>query len=212
MRVVITCGPSYEPIDEVRRITNFSTGALGILLANVISAAGHEVICLKGVAATCCEAIRNAKVIPFTTNADLRERLSNLADRETVGSVFHAAALCDFRVKHVSDTRGERASAAKIPSRLGEISLVLEPAPKLIAELRPLFPKSWIVGWKYELEGTKEEALAKAREQMRECATDACVLNGSAYGAGFGVLEARGGMIHHEDRRALCEWLSGRLG
>ena len=52
-RVVVTCGPSYEPIDEVRRLTNFSTGELGILLANALSSAGYDVLCFKGVGATC---------------------------------------------------------------------------------------------------------------------------------------------------------------
>src|ERR1700730_630479 len=49
MRVVVTCGPSYEPIDEVRRITNFSTGELGSLLANHLAKAGCEVVCFRGV-------------------------------------------------------------------------------------------------------------------------------------------------------------------
>ena len=40
VKVIVTCGPSYEPIDEVRRITNFSTGELGILLANRLTRAG----------------------------------------------------------------------------------------------------------------------------------------------------------------------------
>ena len=41
-RVIVTCGPSFEPIDQVRRITNFSTGELGILLANALTSAGHD--------------------------------------------------------------------------------------------------------------------------------------------------------------------------
>ena len=52
MHIVVTCGPSYEPIDAVRRITNFSTGELGIILANTLRNAGHTVTCLRGVSAT----------------------------------------------------------------------------------------------------------------------------------------------------------------
>ncbi|HVY71907.1 MAG TPA: phosphopantothenoylcysteine decarboxylase, partial [Verrucomicrobiae bacterium] len=37
MKVIVTCGPSYEPIDEVRRLTNFSTGELGVLLAEELA-------------------------------------------------------------------------------------------------------------------------------------------------------------------------------
>ena len=57
MRVVVTCGPSYEPIDEVRRITNFSTGELGVLLTNHLVDAGCEVVCFRGVGATSQERV-----------------------------------------------------------------------------------------------------------------------------------------------------------
>jgi phosphopantothenoylcysteine decarboxylase/phosphopantothenate--cysteine ligase len=41
MKVIVTCGPSYEPIDQVRRLTNFSTGELGVLLSDELARAGH---------------------------------------------------------------------------------------------------------------------------------------------------------------------------
>jgi phosphopantothenoylcysteine synthetase/decarboxylase len=49
MKVIVTCGPGYEPIDQVRRITNFSTGELGVRLCNELARAGFEVFCLKGI-------------------------------------------------------------------------------------------------------------------------------------------------------------------
>ena len=52
MKVIVTCGPSYEPIDQVRRLTNFSTGELGVHLSNQLVRAGFEVFCLKGSGAT----------------------------------------------------------------------------------------------------------------------------------------------------------------
>ena len=76
MRVVITCGPSYEPIDEVRRITNFSTGELGIMLANHLAKAGCDVVCFRGVGATCAEKVVGARVVPFATNDHLRTELA----------------------------------------------------------------------------------------------------------------------------------------
>ena len=45
---LVTCGPAYEPIDEVRRITNQSTGELGSLLSEILSRAKFEVLCLRG--------------------------------------------------------------------------------------------------------------------------------------------------------------------
>ena len=46
-----------------------------------------------------------------------------------------------------------------------------------------------IFGWKYEVEGNQESIVDKGHEQMTRCRTDFCVLNGPAYGAGFGLLK-----------------------
>src|SRR3954467_1956870 len=97
MRIVITCGPSYEPIDEVRRITNFSTGELGLRLARHLRAAGHEVICLRGEAATWHDPATAS--MPFSTNDDLLQKLRAEAAENGADAVFHAAALADFRVE-----------------------------------------------------------------------------------------------------------------
>lgn len=203
MRVVVTCGPSYEPIDEVRRITNFSTGEMGILLANQLVRAGCEVVCFKGVGATCQERVVGARVIPFATNEHLRAALEGLEERGEISAVFHAAALCDYRVKSVHTSAGTEVAATKIPSRAGELTLTLDPAAKLIQELRALFPASRLVGWKYELIGSRADVLAAALRQISESRSDACVMNGAAYGAGFGFLVPRQKPVHCPDKAAL---------
>ena len=66
------------------------------------------------------------------------------------------------------------------------------------------------MGWKYELEGAREDAIEKGWTQIAQNGTDACVVNGAAYGEGFGVLERAGsGIAHLDDRAVLCEWLAG---
>ncbi len=212
MRVVVTCGPSYEPIDEVRRITNFSTGELGVLLANRLALDGHEVVCFRGVGSTSPERVVGAKVIPFATNGNLIAALAALPMREKIGAVFHAAALSDYRVKSVLDSGGAEIAATKIPSRGGELTLTLEPAAKVIHELRDFFPGAKIVGWKYELAGSRADVLAAAIRQLSENRTDACVMNGAAYGAGFGFLEPQHKPVHLADRPGLCAHLAGWLG
>jgi phosphopantothenoylcysteine synthetase/decarboxylase len=214
MRVVVTCGPSYEPIDEVRRITNFSTGELGIELSNQLTRAGFEVVCFKGVGATSQERIVGARVVPFGTNEHLRGELEALPQRENISAVFHAAALCDYRVKSVLTSQGAEVAATKIPSRAGELTLILDPAAKLIQELRDLFPGSRIVGWKYELIGSRADVLAAAIRQFAESRSDGCVMNGAAYGKGFGFLEPHQKPVHLADKRALCahlvQWLKAQ--
>ena len=68
----------------------------------------------------------------------------------------------------------------------------LVPTPKIIAELRGWFPRTHIVGWKFEADGGRADALRAARRQMAECSTNACVANGPAYGAGFGLVTTKG--------------------
>ncbi len=211
MNIVITCGPGFEPIDDVRRITNFSTGELGILFANRLARDGHDVTLFKGVAATCPLALERVTLVPFTTNDDLRAKLTTLPVRENVSAFFHAAALADFKISKRLDTAGREIELSKIPSTIAKLQLVLEPARKLISELRALFPQSRIFGWKYELTGTRDEAIAKAAQQIRANRTDACVVNGKAYGDGFGFCDARGLHRHLGDKALLCDFLASEL-
>jgi len=207
MRVVITSGPSYEPIDKVRRLTNSSTGELGTLMAEAFAEAGHSVVCLRGVASTFAEPLWPVQVVPFTTNEDLAEKLTLLPAREETTLVLHAAALCDFRVARIVDETGTQPKGSKIASRTGPLTVTLEATPKLIASMRRMFPASILVGWKFELDGSMDDVLAKGRKQMEECLTDACVLNGQAYGTGFGLVSRTGELVRLPDKAALCRYL-----
>jgi len=207
MRIVITSGPSYEPIDQVRRLTNSSTGELGTLLAEAFAEAGHSVVCFRAVASTFAAPLWPVEVVPYATNSDLVEGLTRLPMREDVNVVLHAAALCDFKVKEIVNDEGVVLPASKLPSRSGKLHLTLEPAPKVITSLRRMFPAAIIVGWKFELDGTPADVLAKGKRQIDECLTDACVLNGKAYGAGFGVISRAAESIHLPDKPALCRFL-----
>jgi phosphopantothenoylcysteine decarboxylase/phosphopantothenate--cysteine ligase len=210
MRIIVTSGPSYEPLDRVRRLSNVSTGELGTLLAESFAEAGHAVLCFRGTASTFAAPLWPVEVVPFTTNDDLASSLQRLVKREEVHMVFHAAALCDFRVSEIRGTDGKIVAPDKLSSRDGAIHLVLEPAPKLINDLRKLFPASILVGWKYEMSGTTADVLVKGRQQIDECLTDACVLNGEAYGSGFGLLSRNGDRLHLPTKadlvRLLVEW------
>jgi len=216
MKVIVTCGPSFEPIDQVRRLTNFSTGQLGILLADSLAREGFEVFCLKGSAATYPGPSERAHLSLFETNGDLVELLEELAQSHRISAVFHVAALCDYRIRKVQDEEGHDCRSEKITSRSGSLNLVLEPATKVISQLRDLFPDSVLVGWKYELTGTRQDALAKAWRQIEENRTDACVLNGRAYGPGFAFCRPCLPIQEYRQKGQLVElltaWLSSQAG
>ncbi|HEU0039728.1 MAG TPA: phosphopantothenoylcysteine decarboxylase [Verrucomicrobiae bacterium] len=113
MKVVVTCGPSYEPIDQARRLTNFSTGELGIHLSNQLARAGFEVFCLKGSGATHPGPGDQCHLSLFDTNDDLRELLAQMSAANDIAAVFHVAALCDYKVKRGKTIRAEAATRPK---------------------------------------------------------------------------------------------------
>jgi len=184
---LVTCGPASAPLDGVRRITNFATGEIGALLSADLTAAGYRVRCLRGVGSTFpmpagvdCE--------DFLTNKDVLGafRSSRAAD---VRAVFHAAALTDYELPESGIESG------KVNSEKDCWRLTLVRSVKVLLMLRDLFPAALIVGWKYELNGDREDALERGRKQLKSARTDLCVVNGLAYGQGFGLVSS-GGVQH----------------
>lgn len=206
MNCIVTAGPTFEPLDDVRRLTNFSTGRLGTEFANFLTARGHNVTLLIGESATWPGERRTTAVKSFTSTRDLRTKLKSFSGKK-VDAIFHASAVSDFTFGQIfAETKtGEflpLKASKKISTRQGGLLVELLPTPKIIAELRGWFPKTKIIGWKFEADGGRAEALRAARKQISDCATDACVANGPAYGRGFNLVSV-GGQKHLTDARKL---------
>ncbi len=211
MNCIVTAGPTYEPLDDVRRLTNFSTGRLGTDLANFLAARGHTVILLIGESATYAGERRAQRVETFTTTADLRQKLKAVSAKK-VDAIFHAAAVSDFAFGKIftpneSGRLTEVKSTKKISTRPGKLLVELVATPKIIAELRGWFPRTRIVGWKFEADGARAGALGAAKRQITECSTDLCVANGPAYGEGFGLVARDGKAAHLASAPLLFEAL-----
>jgi phosphopantothenoylcysteine decarboxylase/phosphopantothenate--cysteine ligase len=206
MYCVVTAGPTYEPLDEVRRLTNFSTGRLGSELANFLTERGHQVTLLIGEQATYRGELRASKIVNFTTTDNLRDQLQALS-RGKVDAVFHAAAVSDFTFGKVwaRSATGEMTeiTSGKISTRQGTLMAELAPTMKIISALRDWYPKSLLVGWKYEVEGNHAGVIALAERQVAECHTNACVANGRGYGPGFGLVTGPDKCRHLPDAAAL---------
>jgi len=200
MNCIVTAGPTFEPLDDVRRLTNFSTGRLGTELANFLAARGHKIVLLVGESATYTGERWAQRVEVFSTTADLRAKLKSFSGKK-VDAIFHAAAVSDFSFGRIfapdaANKLVEIKGAKKISTRAGKLLAELLPTPKIISELRGWFPKTRITGWKFEAEGKRADAIAAARKQLADCATDLCVVNGPAYGEGFGLLGKNGESSH----------------
>ena len=195
MNCIITAGPTHESLDSVRRLTNFSTGKLGVELANVLTGRGHFVTLLVGESATYAGERKANRVLPFSSTASLRELLMSFGG-DGMEAVFHAAAVSDFSFGSIQERLpgGEMrdVKAGKLSTRSGSLFVELIPTPKLILEMRGWFPKARLVGWKYEVDGNHEDVLKAARRQLAEAQSNLCVANGPAYGTGFGLVTSDG--------------------
>jgi phosphopantothenoylcysteine decarboxylase/phosphopantothenate--cysteine ligase len=210
VKCVITAGPTYEKLDGVRRLTNFSTGRLGTNLGNFLRERGHSVTLLIGEQATWHGERKAQHVATFTTTADLREHLQSLGN-QPVDAVFHAAAVSDFTFGMIwhRSAKGDLTEirSGKLSTRDGTLLAELIPTPKIISELRQWFPQARLVGWKFEVEGGPEGVLRLAGKQIAECRTDACVANGPAYGEGFALVRPGRETAHCANPDALFEAL-----
>src|SRR6187455_348884 len=132
MRCVITAGPTFEPLDQVRRLTNFSSGRLGSELTSFLASRGHQVTLLIGQQATYRGERHASRVETFTTTQSLSDHLQALS-AEPIDAVFHAAAVSDFRFGKLwarQDT-GElkELTGGKVSSRQGVLLAELLPTP-----------------------------------------------------------------------------------
>ena len=116
---IVTAGPTYEPLDDVRRLTNFSTGRLGTELANFLVRRGHQAT-LAGSAGKPPIA---ASATPSASNPSAPRRscmnlLRGLA-AGPVDAIFHAAAVSDFAIGRVWSHRpGEELKEIKAPQAI----------------------------------------------------------------------------------------------
>ena len=213
MRCIVTAGPTVEPLDSVRRLTNHSTGNLGTDLANHLAGCGHDVLLLRSRTATAAPALHAVTTDAFATAGELLERFQTHATQEPV-AIFHAAAVGDFQVGAVfrrdDDGRLTPVHSGKFSTRDGSLLAELRPTPKILAQLRDLYPKAWITGWKYEVDGTRDEVLQRARAQLQSCRSDAVVANGPAHGLGFTWLTADREQAL-DDGASLNRWLNAKL-
>ena len=171
MTVLVTAGPTREPIDAVRFISNPSTGKMGYALARVARDRGAKVILISGsVALTPPGGIT---FIPITSAADLHRAVMEQIGEAQV--VLMAAAVSDFRPVAVSDR--------KIKKEAAPATLVLERTADILQQLGDMPRKCLLVGFAAETDNVLDNASRKLRAKK----LDMIVVNDLlTTGAGFG--------------------------
>jgi phosphopantothenoylcysteine decarboxylase/phosphopantothenate--cysteine ligase len=138
-RILLTAGPTRAHLDDVRYLTNASSGRMAAALASAALARGHDVTIVSGPVQV--RYPRRARVVPVVTTADMLA--ASLAELPRCDGVIAAAAPCDF--EPVKRVRG------KIPRVGTGLTLELRPTPDVIATLARKAPRDrWFVAFALE--------------------------------------------------------------
>jgi phosphopantothenoylcysteine decarboxylase/phosphopantothenate--cysteine ligase len=133
LRVLITSGGTVEPIDDVRVLTNISTGETGARMARQFAAGGHEVLLLRATGAR--PAADGVQEETFTTFRELDAALTRLLAAHDFDAVVHVAAVSDFSVDAVEVDGVAQPRDGKLSSDLAPV-IRLRRNPKLLDTLR----------------------------------------------------------------------------
>jgi phosphopantothenoylcysteine decarboxylase / phosphopantothenate---cysteine ligase len=170
MRILITAGPTHEPIDSVRFIGNRSSGRMGTALALEAAERGWHVTLLMGPAPVVPSDPRIA-LHHFRSCSDLQQLLRTHVAHADV--LVMAAAVADYRPKVNPDFFG--AGGGKFRRKSENLMLELEPTPDLLAEVSASRRADQLfVGFALE---PREELLASARSKMERKKVDLVVGN-----------------------------------
>jgi phosphopantothenoylcysteine decarboxylase/phosphopantothenate--cysteine ligase len=157
-RVLITAGPTFEPIDPVRGITNLSSGKMGYAVARAAREAGAEVTLVSG--PTALETPFGVQRINVRTAQQMRDVVMTHIDSEDV--FIAVAAVADWRVANVSAQKLKKTDDGKgapLPQ------LQFEQNPDILAEVAALSNKPYCVGFAAESENLLQYGEAKRRKK-----------------------------------------------
>jgi len=170
-RILITGGPTQEPIDPVRFITNRSSGKMGYALAKMARRRGAEVMLITGPVSLPLPR-KDIKLVPVRSAEEMRKAVFSHLGESSV--VIKAAAVSDYRPKTVSDK--------KIKKGRFETPLMLERTKDILEELGKRKGNRILIGFAAET----EDLISNAKKKLQGKHLDFIVVNDvTKPGAGF---------------------------
>ncbi len=169
--ILITAGGTSEKIDEVRVISNFSSGRLGLAIAKGFLESESDNIgkiyylCDKN---TIVPSDDRVEVVRVAGAQGLLDELKHLLTTQNIDAVIHAMAVSDYMVKQVTtldavragkeDTQENKLGEGKISSQIEDLVILLKKTPKVIGEIKKLHRETILVGFKL-LSNVEKEVL-----------------------------------------------------
>jgi phosphopantothenoylcysteine decarboxylase/phosphopantothenate--cysteine ligase len=203
--VLVTAGPTREPLDPVRYLSNRSSGKMGYAIAEAAVRRGARVVLVSG--PTSLAPPREAQVVPVETAQEMYDAV--LAHLEAATVVIKAAAVADYRPKQVARQK------IKKDERVPEVTL--ESTPDILAEVGKRKGRRILVGFAAET----HDLVANARKKLQRKNLDLMVANDvSQPGAGFDadtnvvkILDAEGGVeeLPLQTKRSVADRILDRV-
>src|ERR687898_3508270 len=196
-RIVVTAGPTWEPIDPVRFVGNRSTGKMGFAVAAEAFGRGADVTLVVGPGTV--EPPEGPRVVRVTTADEMRPAVFDAA--EGADAVVMAAAVADFRP--------ERTAGSKIKKEDGTPDLRLVPTPDILGELSQEAGERVLVGFAAETDDVE----AGGRDKLARKGVDLLVANQvGREGTGFGSETNRAAIFSRTgEDEPLREWSKREL-
>ena len=179
INVVITAGGTSEPIDNVRKITNSSSGKLGCVIAEEILKLENldkiYYICSKSSYKPTSDKV---KVVEIVSTSDLKENVEEILVNENIDYFIHSMAVSDYTIDYVTTAsrlaktidsseystetairnNNDNITDTKISSYEDNLIIKLKPTPKIINIIKNISPNTYLVGFKL-LDNVSDEEL-----------------------------------------------------
>ena len=182
--ILVTAGPTREALDQVRFITNASSGKMGIALAQASAKRGAKEICLVSGPGVALPVDFNRHAIKVRSVVSTEDMLNAVMDELSTGKydvLISAAAPADYAPS--SPTRGKIGTENE-----QSLKLELKPTRKIIQVAKEMYPNTFVAAFKAEYGLSKEELVKKARESLARSHADVVIANDVGIeGIGFGA-------------------------
>lgn len=195
-KIIITSGGISEKIDNVRKITNSSSGKLGMTIANHLLKSNDDILIYYICSHKTLRPIdERVKTIEVNGALDLKEKIENLLINEQIDYFIHSMAVSDYMTDYVTTIERMKESIKehksideafknfkviggnKISSYEDNLVIVLKPTPKIISIIKNISPLTYLVGFKLLDSVSKEELIEVAKKLRNKNNCDLVVAN-----------------------------------
>lgn len=184
-KIIITAGGTSEKIDNVRKITNSSSGKLGMMIANELLKEKDIMIYYICSKQSLKPQDPKVKIIEINGTIDLKNTIEKILLNEKIDYFIHSMAVSDYMTDYVTSLNKIKESILKysnidtalshietirdnkISSNEDNLVIVLKPTPKVISIIKDISPETYLVGFKL-LDNVSKDELIRVGKKLKD--------------------------------------------